>query len=382
MMLSTSRKRGSWTAVLGLALVVSGLSAISASGQVANSDPKRTGPSPVIQIEQHDAVFDNYRFRNGESLPSVRIHYSTAGTAKRDASGAVVNAVLLLHWTGTSSAVMQSPAFLESLFASGQPLDASKYFLIFPDNIGHGASSKPSDGLRSKFPGYGYGDMVDLQHKLTTEILGVKRLHAILGLSMGGMNAWQWAETYPQAVRGVMPVVAHPAALSGRNLLWRRIVTNAIRNDIEWHDGNYDKPLAGWANSRPLYQMMLDGVPRLAATVSSAVEADRYIKTAIDAAKLRDANDMLYALEAAADYDPESALGSIRAEVYALNFSDDEFYPEQSYVLERLMREVPRGQYAIQKGSKESFGHLTMAHPELWKQHVRIFMDSLESAKD
>jgi homoserine O-acetyltransferase/O-succinyltransferase len=361
--------------LLGALAVASIISARVAAQTVRSPEPSQA--ASTVKFEQHEAVFKDYRFRDGETMPSLRVRYSTAGTAKRNGAGDIVNAVLLLHWTGANSTVMQSPQFIRSLYAPGQPLDATRYFLIFPDSIGHGNSSKPSDGLKARFPKYGYQDMVDLQHRLVIETLGIRRLQAILGLSMGGMNAWQWAEMYPDAMRGIMPVAALPAKLSGRNLLWRRIITNAIRNDPEWHDGNYDRSLSGWFNSRPLYQMMLDGVPRLDATITRASEADQYVKDAIDGAKQRDANDMLYSLESATDYDPEPSLAVIRAKVYALDFTDDEFYPEQLHALDRLMKEVQHGRYALEEGSPESFGHLTMAHPELWHSHVKSFMDAL-----
>jgi homoserine O-acetyltransferase len=173
---------------------------------------------------ESEAMFENYRFRDGETLARVRIHYHTLGSPHHNASGDIYNAILILHWTGADGGALLSPAFRKALFAHDRPLDLERYYLIFPDNVGHGRSSKPSDGLKATFPKYGYGDMVDLQHKLVTETLGIKHLRAILGLSMGGMNAWQWAEVYPAMMDGIMPVVSLPFKVSGRNLLWRQIV--------------------------------------------------------------------------------------------------------------------------------------------------------------
>jgi homoserine O-acetyltransferase len=158
-------------------------------------------------VKQADAWFENYKFRDGESIPRLRVHYATLGTSNRNAQGDIDNAVLVLHWTGADGRALVSPTYMKALFDRGQPLDAHSYYLIFPDSVGHGQSSRPSDGLRAGFPNYGYGDIVDLQHKLVTETLRIKHLHAILGMSMGGMNAWQWAEAYPDAMDGVMPVV-------------------------------------------------------------------------------------------------------------------------------------------------------------------------------
>jgi homoserine O-acetyltransferase/O-succinyltransferase len=327
--------------------------------------------------EQHDASFEDYRFRDGETLAKLRIHYATLGQPHRNEAGEIDNAVLVLHWTGSDSRVLLTRPFMESLFNPGRPLDAKRYFLIFADSVGHGRSSKPSDGLRMAFPNYGYGDMVDLQHKLVTETLGIKRLHAILGISMGGMNAWQWAEAYPDAVDGIMPVVSFPTKVSGRNLIWRRLAIGYIRNDPDWQDGNYQKPFRGWVQSYQLLRMMIDGVPHLQAIAPDGAAADRFIAEAAKQSSGADANDLIYSLQASADYDPEAALGTIRTKVFALNFGDDEFNPDQLQLLEHLITRVPHGTYMVQPGSEKSFGHLTMAHPELWAQHVATFMDQL-----
>jgi homoserine O-acetyltransferase/O-succinyltransferase len=327
--------------------------------------------------KQADAWFENYKFRDGETITRLRIHYATLGEPHRNADGNIDNAVLVLHWTGADGLALLSPAYMEALFDVGRPLDARRYYLIFPDNVGHGQSSKPSDGLKAKFPNYGYRDIVDLQHKLVTETLGINHLHAILGMSMGGMNAWQWAEAYPDAMDGVMPVVSLPIKVSGRNMLWRRMVINDIRSDPEWNGGNYTKPSTGWLLGYEILRMMIDGVPHLQATVPDGQAADRIIEDERKQAEAVDANDILYSLKSSADYDPEPGLTSIRTKVFALNFDDDEFNPEMLHVLERLMTQVPHGRFIVQSGSETSFGHLTMAHPELWAQHVGEFMQWL-----
>jgi homoserine O-acetyltransferase len=199
-------------------------------------------------------------------------------------------------------------------------------------------------------------------------------------MSMGGMNAWQWAEAYPDAVDGVMPVVSLPIKVSGRNLLWRRMVINDIRSDPEWNSGNYAKPPTGWLRGYEILRMMIDGVPRLQAIVPDGQAADRFIEGAREQAEAIDANDILYSLESSADYDPEPGLASIKTKVFALNFDDDEFNPEVLHVLERLIQQVPHNRFVVQPGSETSFGHLTMAHPELWAQHVGEFMHWLGDA--
>ncbi|RYZ38973.1 MAG: alpha/beta fold hydrolase [Myxococcaceae bacterium] len=336
-------------------------------------------PAPgALEAREADAFFQDHRFRDGTVLPEVRIHYATLGTPRRDASGAVTNAVLLLHWTSASGEVLRGRSFMDSLFAPGRPLDATKYFLIFPDSVGHGRSSKPSDGARTKFPAYGYRDMVELQHRLVTQTLGIARLHAIVGLSMGGMNAWQWSELYPDAVEGVMPIVSLPTRIAGRNLLWRRFVSRQIRTDPEWKDGLYTTPPRGWREAFPVFRMMLDGVPHLQATLPDAAAADAFIAAAMTQAQGMDANDLLYSLESSSDYDPEPALGAIQARVFALNFSDDEFNPVSLRTLETLMPRVKRGRFVVQPGDARSFGHLTQAHPELWADQVAAFLAFLE----
>ena len=324
--------------------------------------------------KQADAWFENYKFRDGETIPRLRIHYATLGEPHRDAEGNIDNAVLVLHWTGADGLALLSPTYMKALFDPERPLDARRYYLIFPDSVGHGQSSKPSDGLKANFPNYGYRDIVDLQHKLVTETLEIKHLHAVLGMSMGGMNAWQWAEAYPDATDGVLPVVSLPIKVSGRNMLWRRMVINDIRSDPAWNGGNYTKPPTGWLRGYEILRMMIDGVPHLQAIVPDGQAADRFIEDAHKQAEAIDANDVLYSLKSSADYDPEPGLASIKTKVFALNFDDDEFNPEMLHVLEHLIPQVPHSRFVVQPGSETSFGHLTMAQPELWAQHVGEFM--------
>jgi homoserine O-acetyltransferase len=370
MISSTHKTVGTLAAAAAVATVA--LSSVAVSQPAS---PWGQGDNPAAT--QADAWFDDYRFRSGESLARVRIHYATLGSPHRDRNGQIDNAVLVLHWTGADGRAVLTPGYMQALFDAGRPLDAARYFLIFPDGIGHGRSSKPSDGLRMKFPSYGYGDIVDLQHKLVTETLGIKRLHAILGMSMGGMNAWQWAEDFPDAIDGVMPVVSLPVKISGRNLIWRHLAMDYIRNDPEWRGGDYAKPFQGWTQAYQLLRMMIDGVPHMQAITPDGAAADKFLAEAAAQAASADPNDVLYSLKASADYDPEPGLSTIRAKLLALNFGDDEFNPDMLQILESLIARVPHGRYVVQPGTPTSFGHLTMAHPELWSHHVAAFMREL-----
>jgi homoserine O-acetyltransferase len=375
-----------WALLLGaLSGATSPLAPAIAEDATQASQPVRTKVPPPWDVtanpaaQQQEAWFDNYRFRDGETLARLRIHYATLGKPHHDARGEIDNAILVLHWTGADSRAVLNSEYTKALFDPGRPLDANKYYLIFADSIGHGQSSRPSDGLKAKFPNYGYDDIVDLQHKLVTETLGIKRLHAIVGMSMGGMNAWQYAEAYPDAVAGVMPIVSLPIKVSGRNLLWRRMLIDDIRSDPEWNDGNYTKAPNGWLHGYEVLRLMIDGVPHLQSVVPDSAAADQFIANTLGQAELIDANNVLYSIKSSSDYDPEPKLSSIKARVFALNFDDDEFNPEQLHILEQEMPKVPHGRYVVQKGSEHSYGHLTMAHPALWADHVGEFMRWLEA---
>jgi homoserine O-acetyltransferase len=260
------------------------------------------------------------------------------------------------------------------LFDHGRPLDAARYYLIFPDSVGHGQSSKPSDGLKAKFPNYDYGDIVDLQHRLVTETLGIKHLHAILGISMGGMNAWQWAEAYPDMVDAVMPVVSLPIPVSGRNLLWRRMVIDSIRSDPEWQNGDYTKTPRGWIVGYNILRLMIDSVPALQQEAVNGAAVDKFLDANRLTAEHVDANDILYSLKSSFSYDPEPGLSKIKTKVFALNFADDEFNPDRLQILQTVVPKLPQGRYVVQQGTATSSGHFTMTRPDLWAQHVGEFM--------
>ena len=334
---------------------------------------QRVNPAAV----QADVWFDNYKFRSGETLKRLKIHYATLGTPHRNAQGDIDNAVLVLHWTGADSRALLSPIYTKALFDPGRPLDARRYYLIFPDSVGHGQSSKPSDGLKTNFPNYDYSDIVDLQHKVVTETLGVRHLHAILGMSMGGMNAWQWAEAYPDMMDGVMPVVSLPIPVSGRNLLWRRMVIDAIRSDPEWKNGDYTQTPHGWILGYGVLRMMIDSASALQQEIPSGSAADKFLAVNHVSAEHVDPNDILHSLKSSFTYDPGPELSKIKTKLFALNFSDDEFNPDKLQVLENLVPKLEHGRYVVQEGTATSPGHFTMTRPDLWAEHVAAFMQWL-----
>ena len=341
-----------------------------AAGERASPWDQKVNPAAA----QADAWFDNYKFRDGETLTRLKIHYSTLGKPHRSIKGEIDNAVLVLHWTGADSRALLSPTYTKVLFDANRPLDAHRYYLIFPDSVGHGQSSKPSDGLKMKFPNYDYNDVVDLQHKLVTETLGIEHLHAILGMSMGGMNAWQWAEAYPDMLDGVMPVVSLPIPVSGRNLLWRRMVIDAIRSDPAWKNGDYTETPRGWIVGYNILRMMIDSASALQHEVSDSAAADKFLDGNRVTAEHVDANDILYSLESSFSYNPEPELAKIKTKLFALNFSDDEFNPDRMQVLETIVPKLDDGRYVVQAGTPSSPGHFTMTRPDLWAQHVAEFV--------
>lgn len=317
----------------------------------------------ALAADERDEVFAGFRFRGGETM-DVRLHYATAGTPVRDASGQIVNAVLVLHWTGGSHQSMLGEEFRLSLYAPGKPLDLATHYLIFPDGLGHGRSSKPSDGPRARFPRYGYRDMVELQHKLVTEVLGIRKLRAIVGISMGGMHAWMWAELWPEAVAGIVPVVAMPMRISGRNLVWRRIVARQIRTDPEWLGGEYQSPPRGFREAYTIFRMMLHGVQQLQDLIPDVAAADQFVQSAAEQGLEIDANDLLYALEASEDYDPVPE--RIPVKVLAVNFADDEFNPV--LMVKPLIYRVPHGRLVLLPGGA---GHQSHGLAARWAERVR-----------
>lgn len=324
-------------------------------------------PAPT----QGNFVLQNFRFTSGEVLPQLRLHYRTIGTPQRDAQGVVRNAVLIMHGTGGSGANFLNPVFAGELFGPGQPLDAQRYFIILPDAIGHGQSSKPSDGLRGRFPRYGYRDMVEAEYRLVTEGLGVNRLRLVMGTSMGGMHTWLWGERYPGFMDALMPLASLPTQISGRNRVWRRIVIDAIRNDPAWRNGNYSAQPPGLRTAVGMLFLMSSNPILRQQQMPTLAASDSTLDLAVaNSLRTADANDLLYQVEASRDYDPGPGLEKIRAPLLAVNSADDLINPPELGILEREIRRVARGRAVVLPLSAATRGHGTHTFAAVWKQYL------------
>jgi len=341
--------------------------------------PAAFGQTAWPNQREADLALKNFRFANGEALPELRMHYVTLGTARRNAAGEITNGVILLHGTSGSSRSWLARPLADELFGKGQPLDASEYFIILPDSIGAGGSSKPSDGLRGTFPHYRYRDSVNAQHRLVTEGLGIRHLRLVLGTSMGGMHTWMWGEMYPGFMDGLVPIASQPIAISGRNWLTRRIRIEAIRNDPEWNGGNYTTNPSHYVYTLPLAALTTESVVRLQEAAPTREAGDVLYKRLVEDARRRDANDQLYAIESVMDYDPSKDLDKIRARLLAINFADDEVNPPQLGVVEPAIRRIRNARHVIVPASRESHGHYSYQRAALWKSHLAEFMKELEA---
>ncbi len=334
-------------------------------------------PAPT----EGDYTIRDFKFTSGETLPELKIHYRTLGKLERNAQGKAKNAVLITHGTTGSGAQFVRPEFAGELFGKGQPLDATKFFIVLPDGIGHGKSSKPSDGLHGKFPHYGYIDMVTAQHRLLTDGLGGGHARLIMGTSMGGMHTWLWGELYPDFMEALMPLASLPTQISGRNRAWRRMVIDAIRNDPAWNDGEYPATAGQPPSVRTAAEMLwfMSSNPVLrqkdAPTLAKTDEVlDKFVN---DYVKTADANDMLYAVAASHDYDPGPNLDKIRAPLLAINSADDLINPPELGILEREIKRVPHGRAVLIPLSEKTRGHGSHTVAVLWKDElVKLLKES------
>ncbi len=331
--------------------------------------PLPTQPTPP---REGDFVVRDFRFESGERLPELRLHYLTLGQPARGAQGQISNAVLILHGTGGSGRQFLSPQFADVLFGPGALLDTTRFYVILPDGIGHGRSSKPSDELHARFPPYEYDDMVTAQYRLLTEHLGVRHLRLLMGTSMGGMHTWLWGEKYPDFMDALMPLACLPVPIAGRNRIWRAMIMDAIRTDPEWKGGEYaSEPRAALRTALDL--LLIAGSASLLMQKSYATRdsTDRYLAGYL-AARLPalDANDLFFQVNASRNYDPSPRLEAIKAPLMHVNFADDFINPPELGVAEREIQKVRRGRFALVPASDQTHGHGTHTWPAFWKQYL------------
>jgi homoserine O-acetyltransferase len=355
------------------------LPALMLTGNATAATSPSTPPTPVVG----DYVIKGFTFTSGETLPELRIHYLTLGKPSKDARGMVRNAVLIGHGTGGSAEGFLRPQFAGELFGPGQPLDATKYFIVMPDGIGHGKSSKPSDGLHARFPHYGYTDMVTAQFRLLTEGLGVNHARLVMGTSMGGMHTWVWGEQHPDFVDALMPLASLPVQVAGRNRAWRLMGIEAIRNDPEWHGGDYQKQPAAFKTVAGLLWFVSSNPVVRQRQAPTLAQADQALEVYVaDFVKTNDANDIMYALDASHDYDPGPLLEKIQVPLVAVNSADDLINPPELGILEREIKRVPHGRAVVIPLSDRTAGHQTHSLPAIWKGELERLLRESAATND
>jgi len=325
----------------------------------------------AARLAEADVTLRNFRFGTGERLPELRLHYATLGTPHRDARGRIDNAVMVLHGTGGSGRQFLQPQFADELYGPGQPLDLARYYVILPDNIGHGRSSKPSDGLRMRFPRYDYDDMVEAQRRMLAE-LGVDRLRLLMGTSMGCMHGFVWAETHPEMVRAAMPMACLPVEIAGHNRMWRHMAVEAIRRDPAWQQGNYTaQPLAGLRGAASLLQVAGFAPLYLQRAFPTRAAAEAYIDERLERAlPTLDANDMIYQLESSRNYNPWPRLDRIRTPMAWVNSADDFINPSDYGIAEDAARGMPSVRYVLIHATSDTRGHSTHTWARFWRQEL------------
>jgi len=335
----------------------------------------------AAQLKQGDAVLRDFTFADGEKMPSLKIHYATLGTPRRDKAGRIVNAVMVLHGTGGSGKQFLAPQFAQELYGPGQPLDLARYYVILPDGIGHGQSSKPSDGLKMRFPKYDYADMVEAQRRLLVERLGVQHLRLLMGTSMGCMHGFVWGAAHPDFVQAMMPMACLPVRIAGHNRMWRKAAIEGIKADPAWQGGEYkSEPVQGLRTAVSLLQVAGFAPLYLQKAYPTPDAADAYIVDRI--AKdmpTRDANDLIYQLNASYDYDPSAALERIKVPMTWVNSSDDFINPWDYGIAEKAATRLPNARYVLIKATDDTRGHGTHTWAKFWKDKLVALLNRSEA---
>jgi homoserine O-acetyltransferase/O-succinyltransferase len=310
--------------------------------------------------KQGDWIAKDFKFHTGETMPELRLHYTTVG----EPSG---QPVLVLHGSGGSSASMLTPTFAGELFGAGQPLDASKYYIIIPDGLGHGQSSKPSDAMKTAFPKYDYADMVDAQYRLVKEGLGIKHLRLVIGNSMGGMHTWLWGVKYPDFMDALVPMASQPTAMAARNWMLRRMMIETIRNDPDYNEGKYTTQPRMMKYAVNAFGIATGGGTLAYQTLAPTAEkADKMVDERLALPVTADANDFIYQWEASHDYDPSQEMEKIQATLLAINAADDERNPPETGVTDAAIKRIKNGRIFLIPASTETRGHLTTGNAKFY----------------
>ncbi|HEX3760084.1 MAG TPA: alpha/beta fold hydrolase [Kofleriaceae bacterium] len=346
----------------------------------APAAPPRPGPQPIAGVTPvtGDYTIRDFAFTSGEKLPEVRLHYVTFGTAKRDAAGHVTNAVVILHGTTGSGTQFLRKQFTEPLFGPGQALDLTRYFVIIPDGIGHGGSTRPSDGLHARFPHYGYVDLVESTHKLLVDGLHVDHLRLVMGTSMGCMHAFMWAEQWPAMMDAAMGLACLPDAITGRNRVWRKMLIDAIEHDPQWNHGEYtEQPRAALLGAGQIFALANTAPLADQKRLATREAADKEVEDGEHAfAATYDANDLLYAFKASFDYDAAPGLEKITVPFLLVNSADDFINPPELGIAEREMKRVKRGRFVLLPATDTTHGHGMHSWASYWQGDLRKLLDS------
>jgi len=341
-----------------------------------NAAASAAAPAPA----EGDFVVHDFTFASGEKMKDVNLHYAYFGTPQRDAKGHVTNAILLLHGTGGEGKSFMRPFFADILFQPGGVLDPAKYYIIMPDAIGHGKSSKPSDGLHAKFPSYDYDDMVALQYRLLTEGLKVDHIRLLFGTSMGCMNGFVWGESHADFMDGMMPMACLPVPLAGRNRLWRQMVMTAIKSDPAWMGGEYkSQPEAAIREASDILALAGSAPIQMQKTMPTSADADKTVESnhKRDLAH-DDANDLLYQINASRNYDPSANLAKITIPVLWINTADDFINPPELGIAEQEVKKMPRAKFVLIPTSDQTYGHGSHSHADLWKDRLAAFLQEIQ----
>jgi homoserine O-acetyltransferase len=350
--------------------LIAGLALLAALTCLSVAPPAIAQTLPAVT--EGDYIVTNYRFKTGEVLPQVKLHYRTLGRPERDSRGQVINAVLILHGTTGNGAKFVAPPYAGVLFNPGQLLDANRYYIIIPDNVGHGRSTKPSDGLHARFPQYDYDDMVDLQHRLLVDGLKVNRLRLVMGTSMGCMHSFLWGETFPDFADALMPLACNTIPIAGRNRIVRKLAIDAIVNDPGYNGGEYKTQPGGLNTAIDVLAIMIASPLQLQKGYPTGAQADAYLEQFRKTMReTLDANDAVYSFRASRNYNPSPALSRIKVPVMAVNSADDFVNPPELRSMEKEIRKIPQGHFILLPISDELRGHSTHSLPLVWQDYLR-----------